>query len=70
MQATFVNQMICGVMFAKSVSPIWLDAFHRAYHQYEMDKCFSVDKKIIARSPAGEERKKYVKFPKYYTARP
>lgn len=33
-----------------------LDAFHRAYHQYEMEKCLSEDKKINAVDSGAKKR--------------
>lgn len=43
----FFNSGIRVIMTAPRGQPshILLDAFHRVYHQYEMDKCFSEDKK-------------------------
>lgn len=43
----FFNSAIRAIMTAPRGQPSHnlLDAFHRAYSQHEMDKCFSEDKK-------------------------
>lgn len=53
----FFNVAVRAVVLAPRGQPSQnlLDAFQRAYHQHEMEKCFSEDKKI---TPPVATRKK------------
>ena len=54
----FFNSGIRAIITAPrgQPAPNMLDAFHRAYSQYEMAKCFSKDKKINAARCGAKKR--------------